>query len=823
MDDNPFLKYAPAKDDNPFLKYAPAPAEKQPTPQPELKPSDYTVLPNGEFAFNDPQKQKEYEAGKADVLKSAAVDIPKGMFEGAAGLAGDIRGSLRSADTGIKSGLGKVASYLAPADRQDEIQSSIQKILTPFGVLATGAEKLPLPSTPFIQKHLTGEVDPNNNIQKIMRETGSVLAPVPGKGMIEGGKAVLGGVKKGYDYLKGIEHVSRGEAVLKDAEELRGGVKAQAAEKVKSIEAEAKAAGATADTKASELAKREAEFQTAARDTSPLKATEELRGQVSGVTTGKAAEQSTAATAKQAEIESAAAEKARHEASAADAEAKMGEIEESLKTRPQMTPVEFGAQVQKAADEVYAKALARREEESGFAKAVNSAGDKPIVSTRDIESYLKEAEKNVTNNSVKAVFQWVRENLTTPFEQANAKGTVKAIPLVKADNMRKDLNGALATKSLTLENQTRADISGAIHYINEIQKRLAGATGKASLEYRAALKKWAELSRDTDVFQRKGALKDVVGVDQFSRDHKMAEARVVGAAIKRTNEGGEFVGRLLSHDPKLQDSARMYFNHELFAGGKVPSVGTFDKWLIKNERSLKQLGLWDEFSQARGSRDAMRELAEYTGEARKKISETERNINWLSSAKTAAEEKVASLSQLDRVLKSERNPNDIVSKAESIVNHLSKEGLIEPEEHAKMLSNIRDVQAKHAEAADAQKRLSQMVGDTKKEMETATKAKGEAKAKVRSYQTDINNIGAGEARGAMGSANSLADKMLEDEVLTVAQHKEIVEKIADINARFKEKDDAGHRIKNLMTYILGTIGVGTAAKFGLHHIRRVTF
>lgn len=236
MDDNPFLKYAPPKDDNPFLKYAPAPAEKQPTPQPELKPSDYTVLPGGEFAFNDPQKQKEYEAGKADVLKSAAVDIPKGMFEGAAGLAGDIRGSLRSADTGIKSGLGKVASYLAPADRQDEIQSSIQKILTPFGVLATGAEKLPLPSTPFIQKRLTGEVDPNNNIQKIMRETGAMLG-VPGAGkLLDAGAGAAKAVSKlGAGAVRASDEIlgklTGKTAAMAEAEELRTGLGEKAAGK----------------------------------------------------------------------------------------------------------------------------------------------------------------------------------------------------------------------------------------------------------------------------------------------------------------------------------------------------------------------------------------------------------------------------------------------------------------------------------------------------------------------------------------------------------------------------------------------------------------
>jgi hypothetical protein len=116
------------------------------------------------------------------------------------------------------------------------------------------------------------------------------------------------------------------------------------------------------------------------------------------------------------------------------------------------------------------------------------------------------------------------------------------------------------------------------------------------------------------VERRTGGLHRAVESDHVSDAYKLAEAEVVGNIISRARAGHPVLERLLAQNPGLQEPARLYFTQDLFGSGAAPTPSGLRTWLVKNERPLKQLGLFDEFKDIKTAREAAaRSVAEAKG------------------------------------------------------------------------------------------------------------------------------------------------------------------------------------------------------------------
>jgi hypothetical protein len=72
---------------------------------------------------------------------------------------------------------------------------------------------------------------------------------------------------------------------------------------------------------------------------------------------------------------------------------------------------------------------------------------------------------------------------------------------------------------------------------------------------------------------------------------------------------------LLEQDPGIKDAARLYFTRSLFGADQAPSEAVLRNWIVKNERALRQTGLFDEFKTIeRARRAAQQAVSEAKGE-----------------------------------------------------------------------------------------------------------------------------------------------------------------------------------------------------------------
>ena len=666
-----------------------------------------------------------------------------------------------------------------------------------------------LPGSKTIEDAVLGKAEPGSG-KEWFRTTGELIAPVPGKGMIEGGKAVLGGVKKGYGYLKGVEELSRGEAVLKDAEELRDVVKTQAAGKASSIKTEAAEAAAQKAKHEAELteiekvhhqiaerkhlrARTNRNIRQAGDPTAAISlrqdATAEMRGRVRDA---ERAAREAGLTAEEARVHAVEQER-----KIVDAETAAQSIEEDHLALPTTDPVEFGKKIQTAAEAIENKYVAAREEGAKFGEAIAKDGDK-IVRTNAVDAYIKEAAKDTANPELVSAFKFIDRNIKKELEGG---AVAKGMNLRKANSLRKQLDSIISSKQLKLENGVAVGLdTETLHHIRQVRRLLNKAAFQTSKDYEQALINFRKLSRPLDQFQRKGALKDIVAKDSLSDDFIKARADVVGAVLRREKAGKSIFSELVKHDPTLVDSAKMYFHNELFGSAdakKVPSIATLRNFLDKNDRVLTELGIYDDFADLKSARES--------GQAA-----IERARGGFEAAKAEAKS-------------AEQLAQEAVHKVEA-ASRLRK---LAVERQKKAMAGVKSrddiAQAASEKAESAALKLENRAKETESKILDLSAKKAAAEDKALSYRGDINEIGAGDARTSMSQARSLARKLLDDHVIDVAQHGALVEKIADINAKFKEKDEAARHIKNSLMYVVGSIGAAGLAKFGINHIRRMVF
>ena len=259
--------------------------------------------------------------------------------------------------------------------------------------------------------------------------------------------------------------------------------------------------------------------------------------------------------------------------------------------QPQMTnPDQFAAQLQGETWRQFQALTEKRQIESGFGNAVESAGDAPRVDATPILGMIDRLMGNeeegipnrLANPTLEAHLNFIKGKL--------GDGHI-SIPL--ADSLRKHIGLSIRGQESAIPGRLNSD---AIHAMHEARNLLIKEASDAWTPYKDALIKYRELSRPLDIFRVGSAsLAKVIEKDPFSLEFELHEAQVVGEIMRVARRGNPILERLIATQPRLRDDARMYFAWDLFGQDKPISAAYFARWLRLNEQPLKQAGLFDDF------------------------------------------------------------------------------------------------------------------------------------------------------------------------------------------------------------------------------------
>ncbi len=388
-----------------------------------------------------------------------------------------------------------------------------------------------------------------------------------------------------------------------------------------------------------------AETQTAAGAEAKAKGLQEQQNRVRGTfdeRIGGLQKQYEAAGKTTQEAQQAASD---HAALVDDAKKAVDDLEKDLVAKPGITKQEFGKQLHEKTVELQDKYEEIRAKQSGYADAIAKAGDEPIVDTEGARLTIEDRLKKINTLSLDPLLERLKTKLVTELDGTAAD----RLSVPKADSLRKTLNEIIRTK---ISGDSAVD-SETVHAISAVRDALDAALTEATPELKAARAKWAELSSPLNIVSSEGPLGDVVAMNPRARDAKMAGAEVAGHVIRRANEGHEVFSRLVGESPELRDSARLYFTQDLFGKGQVPTVNSLQGWLKTNSNSLKQLGLYDEFSSfAKAKATAQRAVKDAQGTAKQSAAEAkaaeQREAGVRKDMETASKRREAVLGRIEK-------------------------------------------------------------------------------------------------------------------------------------------------------------------------------
>jgi len=278
-------------------------------------------------------------------------------------------------------------------------------------------------------------------------------------------------------------------------------------------------------------------------------------------------------------------------------------LERSLSGRQGIDAETFGGRLRSVAKKLKDDLSKLRKDESKYQAAFQSAGDAPSISTTEQISNIDSLSKNVRNPTLQRILSVVKSELTT--------GENKALNLRSADSLKKFLDSVIQTRQM-------GDMSvdkEAVSVLKQIRGQLIKNAVATHPEYGKAMTAFRTASRPLDIVERNGALRKILDVDPLSNDYFLTEAQVVGKILEKVNAGNKVFGKLLEQDPGIKDAARLYFTRSLFGADQAPSEAVLRNWIVKNERALRQTGLFDEFKTIeRARRAAQQAVSEAKGE-----------------------------------------------------------------------------------------------------------------------------------------------------------------------------------------------------------------
>lgn len=226
-----------------------------------------------------------------------------------------------------------------------------------------------------------------------------------------------------------------------------------------------------------------------------------------------------------------------------------------------------------------------------------------------------------------------------------------------------------------------------------IQNEIAG--------YEAARQKYAQLAEAKDVYRKGNLFGDITETEfgdltaedmaagkkpKFTVAPKDAMEQIVSLA----NAGKEGLAEAAQANPKLKDAAKAYFNDLIFGSLETKAVTgeAMVKKVADNEKALKDLGLYDEYSQMARERQFV-----------------EKQISDISKAKSGATK------AYDLAAGQERLEKGAISKATEVAKRAGEEAAITKEKAAPLRQTVEEKTAEVAKLGKAQRKLNKLYTD----------------------------------------------------------------------------------------------------------------
>jgi hypothetical protein len=323
-------------------------------------------------------------------------------------------------------------------------------------------------------------------------------------------------------------------------------------------------------------------------------------------------------------------------------------IEQRMAAQPGMTADEIGQLLQNTTKKLQKDGVKDRKDAAGYEKVFQEAGDVPTVNTSGIKSNIEKLEKQTRNPTLQNVLSEIKSQLLT--------GKTEGLSLRSTDSLKGYLDSVIAGKEMKYGKLDKEIVNS----VKSIKNQLMMKAKTTHPDYKKSVDEFRRMSRPLDIVERNGALKKVIDEDPVSTAYRMTEAEVTGHVIRKANAGNPVFTRLLQVRPDLKDSARLYFTKDLFGKDIAPTAKSFESWLLTNERSLRQTGLYDEFNTLRNSqRSAQKAVDDAKGfaEVLEKTAKT-------SGEKLKAEQRLAgkATSRLEDVLKTAETTESLAKR-----------------------------------------------------------------------------------------------------------------------------------------------------------------
>ena len=824
--------------------YHPSVEEKKPdAPAPEVIGVDPTT---GMPVFADPKLNAEEQQAETETAKGFA-----------AGVAQDFTGPASLLPNPLGGYAEKANEYLdKTGDPAARVAGNIAPMLAPvgevFGGIKAGAKAIE-GATSFTQAMkaaalpagkaagtagLTGALASSSNpIGKDGDTTMGERWAGKGLGMAESG--LVGGLLGGGIPLAGaagsaligegtrlgrIIYGAAGKEADKMAEELRTGVNAKTGEAISDQDRAAHIAALERFGEKAKLAKHEddlkkitdAQAQLAERDqvraakgrddrqaTDP-KALEKLREGVTARARERVYQAESQAKEAGATAEQAKGYAVEQEQKVLEAKNAAQEIATAFTKNPQMPKEEFGALVQKAADDLETKAEEAREAAADFKGAMKSAPPGPVVKNDGVMKALDQIEASSADRSVEAITNEVRKQVQTWARDEEGAWQIvdkSGLTVERADSLRKVLNTAMRSRTMAVEGGS-ADASAAQHHIRTVLRALEDATGEAHPPYNEAVKAWRDNSRGPlDEFLPKEALGKITKTQDFSGRFAMNEGRVVNEILNQSNAGSDALAVLARDNKEIVGATEKYLNRQLFGldGRNVPTVKSVTSFMEKNEPTLRKLGLY-------GKYEGMRDKLASAGETVKTAETGAKTAN--DAAKKAEAQRIA----LEGIAGDRRSVLERSKKIQpgGVFTRLEE---VSPKDVAKGA----DAKA----AADAARLKEKAAGpkaardETEANIKSLASEKTKAVTQKRDFEEFESSLKSIAPREVPAQAQSAVEALHKKGYITKIELDEANQKIAEIKQKYKEADWAD-RIRHMVIYPLASGAFGMLTGLSVH-------
>lgn len=446
-------------------------------------------------------------------------------------------------------------------------------------------------------------------------------------------------------------------------------------------------------------------------------------------------------------------------------EAAMNALEQRMAARPGITADEFGRDLQQTTAKLAKDGITARKQAAGYEQVFQKAGDEPTVDTSGAMGSIKKLLKQTRNPTLQNILSEIRSQLTTGAKidplTGEFKGGAEKLSLRSVDSLKGYLDSVI---------QGRVDKYGKLdkeiaNTVQNIKNQLMMKAKSAHPEYGQAMNRFREMSRPLDIVERHGSLKKVIDQDPVSTAYRMTEADVTGYVIRKANAGNPVFTRLLQVRPELQESARLYFTKDLFGKEAAPTAKSFENWLASNERSLRQTGLYDEFSTLKKAQSAAQQAVDV---AKGTVTAAEAGLKEAAAATKKAESLAEKgTARLAEALKTAETPEQIARRV------------------AAAERKAAPAVSKFATQAEREQKSLDVLSELRSNLERATKP-GDVKTTVKATAERLKDLG----------------------LITEQQRDQMLREVQQLGESIEAKNEALKRVRNIVIGTAATAGLG---------------